>query len=194
MTDSTRPALFLDRDGTLIADVPYLADPTRVQLLPGAAELVQAANRIGWPVVIVTNQSGIARGLISEAQYHAVADRVVALLAANGGHVTATYYCPHEPSITGSCPCRKPAIGMYRSAAKDHGLTLAESVYVGDRWRDVAAAAATGGIGLFMAGVETTAEDHRLLDEAAAGGARVHRVTDLVAARRFLPDGAAARA
>jgi len=163
-------ALFLDRDGTLIADVPYLADASLVRLLPGAGELVREANALGWPVVIVTNQSGIARRLITEAQYEAVAARVVSLLAAEGGKVTATYHCPHEPSMTGPCDCRKPASGMYRQAARNLALSLESSVYIGDRWRDVAAAAEAGGIGLLIAGVETT------FDEAVARGARLHRI------------------
>ena len=169
-------ALFLDRDGTLIADVPYLADASLVRLLPGAGELVREANALGWPVVIVTNQSGIARRLITEAQYEAVAARVVSLLAAEGGKVTATYHCPHEPSMTGPCDCRKPASGMYRQAARNLALSLESSVYIGDRWRDVAAAAEAGGIGLLIAGVETTPDDQRQFDEAVARGARLHRI------------------
>jgi histidinol-phosphate phosphatase family protein len=180
------PALFLDRDGTLIADVPYLADPTCVRLLPGAGALVREANTVGWPVVIVTNQSGIARRLISEAQYDAVAGRVVALLAAEGATVTATYHCPHEPSITGPCDCRKPATGMYRRAARELGLALDASVYVGDRWRDVAAAVETGSIGLLIPGVETSPDDHAQFDDAVARGARLHRIGALEDARAFL--------
>jgi histidinol-phosphate phosphatase family protein len=185
MTSGT-PALFLDRDGTLIADVPYLADASLVRLLPGAGALVREANALGWPVVIVTNQSGIARQLITAAQYQEVAARVEALLAVEGGTVAATYHCPHEPSITGPCDCRKPATGMYRQAARELTLALGSSVYIGDRWRDVAAAVETGGFGLMIPGVQTNAEDLEQFAEAAARGARLHRIGSLREALAFL--------
>ena len=179
---SGAPALFLDRDGTLIADVPYLADAALVRLLPGAGALVRDANARGWPVVIVTNQSGIARQLITSTQYQEVAARVETLLADEGGTVTATYHCPHEPSITGPCDCRKPATGMYRQAAAEHNLALDTSVYIGDRWRDVAAAVETGGIGLMIPGVETNVDDQAQFDDAVARGARLYRIGSLLEA------------
>ncbi len=154
-----RPALFLDRDGTLIADAHYLADASRVALLPDAAAAVQRANAAGVPVVIVTNQSGIARGLITLAQYEATRDRTVALLGAAGAQVLATYHCPHWADVTGPCDCRKPGLGMYRQAAQAHDLDLARSAYIGDRWRDVQPALATGGIGMLVPGIETPAGD-----------------------------------
>jgi histidinol-phosphate phosphatase family protein len=156
---SRRPALFIDRDGTLIADAHYLADASRVTLLPDAAAAVQRANAAGVPVVIVTNQSGIARGLITPAQYEATRERTVALLADAGAHVLATYHCPHWAEVTGPCDCRKPGLGMYRQAARDHGLALDRSAYIGDRWRDVQPAIATGGVGILVPGVETPDAD-----------------------------------
>jgi D-glycero-D-manno-heptose 1,7-bisphosphate phosphatase len=155
----SRPALFIDRDGTLIEDAHYLADARRVRLLPTAVEAVRAANAAQVPVVIVTNQSGIGRGLITKAQYEAVRDRTVALLAAEGAQVLATYHCPHAPDLTGACDCRKPAIGMYEAAARDHGFALANSGYIGDRWRDVQPALTTGGVGALVPGRETPAAD-----------------------------------
>jgi histidinol-phosphate phosphatase family protein len=155
----SRPALFLDRDGTLIEDAHYLADPRRVRLLPTAVEAVRAANAAEVPVLIVTNQSGIARGLITVAQYEAVRDRTVALLAAEGAQVLATYHCPHSPDVSGPCRCRKPGIGMYEQAARDHGVALAASGYIGDRWRDVQPAIVTGGVGAMVPGRETPAAD-----------------------------------
>jgi histidinol-phosphate phosphatase family protein len=159
MTDGSRSALFIDRDGTLIADAHYLADASLVKLLPGAATAVQRANSAGVPVVIITNQSGIARGLITQAQYDAVRDRTVALLAAQGAEVLATYHCPHPASTPPVCACRKPGIGMYQQAAREHGLSLAHSGYIGDRWRDVQPAIATGGVGVLVPGIETPAND-----------------------------------
>lgn len=156
---SARPALFIDRDGTIIADAHYLSDASRVVLLPTAVEAIRAANDADVPVIIVTNQSGIARGMITEAQYAATRDRTVALLAAQGAQVLATYHCPHWPDVSGPCDCRKPGLGMYRDAARDHGLALSRSAFIGDRWRDVQPALTAGGLGVFVPGVESPATD-----------------------------------
>ena len=156
---TTVPALFIDRDGTLIADAHYLADASRVQLLPGAATAVARANAAQVPVVVVTNQSGIARGLITTAQYEAVRDQTNALLSGNGAAVLATYHCPHWGHPKEPCECRKPGLGMYREAAAAYQLDLMRSAYIGDRWRDVQPALATGGIGILVPGVETPAAD-----------------------------------
>ena len=159
MESAPVPALFIDRDGTIIADAHYLADASRVQLLPGAAAAVADANAAQVPVVVVTNQSGIARGLITIAQYEAVRDRTVTLLRAGGASVLATYHCPHWGHPKQPCECRKPGLGMYREAAATHRLNLAQSAYIGDRWRDVQPALATDGIGILVPGVETPAAD-----------------------------------
>ncbi|QJR35449.1 HAD-IIIA family hydrolase [Gemmatimonas groenlandica] len=153
------PALFIDRDGTLIADAHYLADANRVQLIPGAAAAVAKANAAQVPVVVVTNQSGIARGLITTFQYEAVRDRTNALLSADGAAVLATYHCPHWGHPKEPCECRKPGLGMYREAAAAYALDLAHSAYIGDRWRDVQPALATGGIGILVPGIETPSAD-----------------------------------
>ncbi len=153
------PALFIDRDGTLIADAHYLADASRVQLIPGAAAAVAKANAAQVPVVVVTNQSGIARGLITTFQYEAVRDRTNALLSAEGAAVLATYHCPHWGHPKEPCECRKPGLGMYREAAAAYALDLMHSAYIGDRWRDVQPALATGGIGILVPGIETPAAD-----------------------------------
>ena len=156
---SPAPALFIDRDGTLIADAHYLADASRVQLLQGAAAAVANANAAQVPVVVVTNQSGIARGLITTSQYEAVRDRTNALLRAGGAAVLATYHCPHWGHPKELCECRKPGLGMYREAAAAYQLDLMRSAYIGDRWRDVQPALATGGIGILVPGIETPAAD-----------------------------------
>lgn len=158
----TRPALFIDRDGTLIADAHYLADAQLVQLLPATGAAVRLARAAGVPVVIVTNQSGIARGLITPAQYEATRNRTESLVEAEGGAVLRTYHCPHLPEVGGACDCRKPGLGMYQQAAREHGLDLARSAYIGDRWRDAQPALATGGLGILVPGRETPADDvHR---------------------------------
>ena len=154
-----RPALFLDRDGTLIADAHYLADPSLVRLLRGAGAAVARANAAGVLTIIVTNQSGIARGLITPAQYEAVRAQTDALLLRQGARVDATFHCPHWPAISGPCDCRKPLLGMYNQADAAFGIDLARSAYVGDRWRDVEPAQKTGGFGVLVPGVETEEAD-----------------------------------
>ncbi|MDZ7779423.1 MAG: HAD family hydrolase [Gemmatimonadota bacterium] len=147
---SARPAVFLDRDGTLIRERSYLADPDDVELVPGAIEALHALREAGWPYVIVTNQSGIARGLYSEAAYRAVADRLQSVLEDAGVPPAATRYCPHHPDHTGPCDCRKPATGMYRRAAAEANLSLAGSYYVGDKLTDVLPARSLGGRGVLV--------------------------------------------
>ena len=153
-TDATpavlRPALFLDRDGTIITDEHYLNDADRVRLMPGAASSIARANQAGIPVVIITNQSGIGRGMITQEQYDAVAERLIALLASDGAQVDATYYCPDHPNFPESESCRKPGMQMYRKAADDLELDLARSAYVGDKWRDVQPALTAGGLGILV--------------------------------------------
>ncbi len=160
---SKRSALFVDRDGTIIADTHYLSDADRVRLLEGAASALSRANAAGVAVVVVTNQSGIARGLISPSQYEGVRLRMENLLQASGATIDATFHCPHLPEISGPCNCRKPALGMYEMAAEALDLDLARSAYIGDKWRDVMPALSTGGMGVLVAGGETPASD---IDEA----------------------------
>lgn len=142
-----RPAVFLDRDGTVIVEADYLADPAGVELIEGADAAIRRLKRAGLAVVLVTNQSGIARGLYDEADYRAVAARLEEVLRSRGAAPDATYWCPHHPDFSGPCDCRKPATGMYRRAARDLGLDLAASWYVGDKPSDVRPAATLGGEG-----------------------------------------------
>ncbi|HYW31328.1 MAG TPA: HAD-IIIA family hydrolase [Gemmatimonas sp.] len=184
-----RRALFLDRDGTLIADAHYLSDPAGVRLLPGAAAAVAEANAAGVLVIVVTNQSGIARGLITAAQYEATRERTVALLAAKGARVDATFHCPHWPETTGPCDCRKPGLGMYRQAAAQFGIALDVAGYIGDRWRDVQPARETGGIGVLVPGGETPEDD---VETARVHlGPRVHIAASVTEAVRLALAGLA---
>lgn len=147
---SGRPAVFLDRDGTLIEDRHYLRDPGHVRLLPGAAEAVRKLNDAGLPAVVVTNQSGIARGLLTEDQYQASVRRVDELLKAESARIDAHYHCPHLPEVSGACECRKPGLVLYRRAAADLGLDLERSWWIGDRLRDIETAARFGGRGILV--------------------------------------------
>jgi histidinol-phosphate phosphatase family protein len=156
-----RPAAFLDRDGTIIRDAAYVRDPADVELLPGAADAIRRLNDARVPVIVVTNQSGIARGLLTQQDYERVSSRIATMLAAEGAHIDATYVCPHFPDITGPCECRKPALKLYRDATRDHALDPARSLFVGDRWRDVAPAAALGGRAIMLDVASTPDEDRR---------------------------------
>lgn len=147
--------MFFDRDGTLIADEHYVRDPERVRLLAGAATAVRRVNDAGLAVVVVTNQSGIARGMYTEADYERVRDRANALLGELGARVDATYHCPHHPDFGPACACRKPGIALFQQAASEHALDLARSAFVGDRLRDVQPAARFGAFGVLVPSADT---------------------------------------
>ena len=149
---SGRRAVFLDRDGTLIEDVSYLRNPEQVRLLPGAADAVRRLNEAGLLAIVATNQSGIARGILTEQDYAAAEARVDALLADREARLDAHYHCPHLPEITGPCLCRKPGPLLYEQAAERFGLDLAACWWVGDRLRDVEAARGFGGRGILLDG------------------------------------------
>ncbi len=134
----TFDAVFVDRDGTLIRDPGYLSDPRDVELLPGAAEGIRLLNGMGIPVIVVTNQSGIGRGLFPERRFLEVQAELERQLAARGARLDGTYFCPHDPE-RGPCDCRKPGAGLFRRAARAHGLRLHRCLYLGDRPRDLLA-------------------------------------------------------
>jgi D-glycero-D-manno-heptose 1,7-bisphosphate phosphatase len=145
-----RPALFLDRDGTINVDTVHVSHPDTVRLIPGAAAAIARVNAAGIPVIVISNQSGIGRGLFTVEEYERVRTRIDELLAAEGAHVLATYYCPHSPDTESGCECRKPGPALYRQAAAEHGLDLARSWYVGDRLRDIQPARTFGGRGVLV--------------------------------------------
>lgn len=180
---SGRPAVFLDRDGTLIREADYLADPEGVALLPGVPRALAALREAGYALVVVTNQSGIARGLYTAEDYRRVAERLDAVLSAAGVPVDATYHCPHHPDFGGPCDCRKPSLGMHRQAARELGLDLARSWYVGDKPSDVIPASATGGRGILVrTGYGRSAEDEGVVPPGVAV------LDDLEEAARFIAD------
>ena len=142
-------AVFLDRDGTLIEEVGYLDRPARVELYPYSADAIRALNRAGLRIVMVTNQSGVARGFFTEAVVHAVHAHIEGLLAGAGAHIDAYYYCPHHPDgkVPGyaqACDCRKPGRALVDRAVREFGVDPARSFVVGDRWVDVALAHTIG--------------------------------------------------
>jgi D-glycero-D-manno-heptose 1,7-bisphosphate phosphatase len=152
---SRRAAVFLDRDGTIIVDHHYIAQPEQVALLPGAARAVKRLNDAGLPIVVVTNQSGIGRGYFTRAEYDRVHARMVELLAAEGARIEAAYMCPHHPDVDGPCECRKPGSLLYRQAAEEHGLDVRQSWLIGDNARDVMPARTLGARGILIPTHET---------------------------------------
>jgi histidinol-phosphate phosphatase family protein len=162
----SRPAAFLDRDGTIIHDVEYIRDPNDVSLIDGAAAAVRRLNDAGIPVVVITNQSGIARGWVTAGDYEAVQARVDARLREAGARIDASYMCPHHPDITGPCECRKPGTLLFRRAATEHDLDLSRSAYIGDRWRDAAPSIALGGLGIVVPAPSTPPEDRQRAAES----------------------------
>ena len=172
-------AVFFDRDGTLIEEKAYLSDPEQVVLLPGVATALTDLRKAGFTLVVVTNQSGIARGLYSEDEYRTVAKRLDDLLAESGSPVDATMYCPHHPDFGPVCECRKPATGMYQRAASELGLDLADSYYVGDKVLDVTPSLELGGVGVLV----RTGYD---VDESAQMPVDTAVVDDLMEAARLI--------
>ncbi|MGH7615412.1 MAG: D-glycero-alpha-D-manno-heptose-1,7-bisphosphate 7-phosphatase [Gemmatimonadales bacterium] len=146
----SRGAAFLDRDGTIVHDPGFLHDPDAVQLLAGAAGAIRRLNDAGWLVVTISNQSGIARGLYTEADYHVLQRRLDELLAADGARIDAAFFCPHHPEVTGPCACRKPGTKLFKDARRALGIDFARSWFVGDRPSDVAPARVLGGHGLLV--------------------------------------------
>jgi D-glycero-D-manno-heptose 1,7-bisphosphate phosphatase len=143
--DGHRPAAFLDRDGTLIEERNYLSDPDEVVLLAGAAEALRRLRDAGYALVVVTNQSGIARGYFSLADLLAVQARMSELLEAEGIRLDGVWYCPHHPEFSGPCDCRKPGLRLFREAAETLELDTGRSVFIGDRIHDILPAVRLGG-------------------------------------------------
>jgi D-glycero-D-manno-heptose 1,7-bisphosphate phosphatase len=145
-----RRAAFLDRDGTIIEDTGFVRDADGVVLIRGSADAIRKLNEAGWVVVVVTNQSGIARQLFTTKDYDAVAARLDVLLAERGARIDATYMCPHHPDVTGPCDCRKPGLKHYLAAAEQFGVDFTKSIFVGDRMSDLEPAKSLGGTGILV--------------------------------------------
>ena len=148
-------AIFLDRDGTLNEEVGYITDPSQFRLYDFAAEAVRRINQAGRLAIVLTNQSGIARGLYDEAFLGEVHAGMQAALARADARIDGIYYCPHHPEIGAPpyrqpCDCRKPKPGMMLRAAREFDLDLASCVMIGDRYGDVATAHAAGARGVLL--------------------------------------------
>jgi D-glycero-D-manno-heptose 1,7-bisphosphate phosphatase len=166
-------AVFLDRDGTLIDEVGYLDRPDRIALYPWSIDAIRTLNRVGIRVIMVSNQSGIARGFFTEGQLAEIHEHLAVLLAAGGAHLDAYYYCPHHPdgriaAFTRVCDCRKPGGGLVERAVAEFGIEPRQSFTVGDRWVDVALARTVGARGVLVRTGYGAIEETRPPDGLAA--------------------------
>jgi D-glycero-D-manno-heptose 1,7-bisphosphate phosphatase len=133
VTTDGQAAVFFDRDGTLMRDVDYCADPAKVEVFAGASEALRRLKAHGFKIVVITNQSGIGRGYLTTEDFRAVERELESQLGA--GIIDATYFCPHLPAD--ECFCRKPETGLIRAAATEHGIDLTKSYFVGDKDSDI---------------------------------------------------------
>ena len=150
-----QPAVFLDRDGTLNVDAGYLDCKERLILFPWSVESVRLLRRAGYAVVVVTNQSGVARGMVEESFVEEVHQIIQSQLADIGEALDGHYYCPPDRSASVAefrvdCECRKPKPGMVTRAARDLGLDVERSVVIGDKWSDICLAKQAGARGVLV--------------------------------------------
>jgi D-glycero-D-manno-heptose 1,7-bisphosphate phosphatase len=154
-TRNPRPAIFIDRDGTINEDIGYASHPDEIVIYSFAAEAIRLAGDAGFKVIIVTNQSGIARGLYDEAMLATIHEKLIGELQREGAQIDAIYYCPHHPRIGNEsykkdCACRKPQIGMLERAAREHHINLEKSFVIGDKASDINLATNAGARGVLV--------------------------------------------
>lgn len=167
-----KPAIYIDRDGVVVELIDYLNQIDQVVLMPGIADAIRAVNQAKVLLVIITNQSGVARGLLTEATLGEIHARIKALLAEQGAHVDAIYYCPHHPDIGNptyrrKCDCRKPAPGLLLRAADDMDIDLSRSVMIGDHLSDIEAGHRAGVARTFLVLTGHGAESQRHLSDVS---------------------------
>ena len=143
-----RRAAFLDRDGTICEEMGYVNHMDRLRIFPFAAAAIRQLNEAQVPVIVVTNQSGVARDIFPESLVHQVHQKMIAELSAGGARVDAIYFCPHKTED--ACECRKPNPGLLERAAGDHALDLSASWVVGDRYADLEMGYAAGARGILV--------------------------------------------
>lgn len=157
-------ALFLDRDGVVNVEKNYLHKPEDVEFVEGIVEVCRAYQEKGYLVIIVTNQSGIARGYYSEEDFYHLSRWMIERMEELGVTITKIYHCPHHEEISGACDCRKPEPGMLLSAQKDYGIDMASSVMIGDSERDITAARRAGvGTSILLSAIAASSEADRIV-------------------------------
>lgn len=196
MTPALRPAVFVDRDGTLTKEGEWIRHPEALELVSGAGEAVRALHQAGYAVVLYSNQSAVARGMIDEQELSSIHAGLQALLERNGDRLDALYSCPHHPTegvgrYRTVCDCRKPKPGLILRAQRELGLDLARSWCVGDMERDLAAGAAAGVRGILVATGKGASERARMQRDGRAPEVYVADIG--AAARHILEQGSPAR-
>lgn len=182
------PGLFLDRDGTVNEEVGFLSSPDDLQLIPGSAEAIRQANECGFKVFVITNQSGVGRGFLTEEQLLRIHETLLTRLAGLNAHIDAIYYCPHHPEAVTeryrvACDCRKPGLGMLKKAAEEFGVDLRRSFVVGDRMVDIQSAHNCGATPILV----LTGYGHEELELCRERGVEVpHVAPDLRAAMELI--------
>lgn len=191
-----RRAVFLDRDGTLNEDLGYVYRKEDWRWLPGVVETLKRLRAADYMLVVVSNQSGLARGMYGRDDLRTLEEWITADLAKRGAHIDAWRYCPHLPEITGPCACRKPQPGLLLDAARDLHIDLAQSWMIGDQMRDVQAGMAAGCrcILLRRAGTSELPAQVTTLPHLAAAGLHIlaptYRTAKLTWLKRHTHDGA----
>ena len=177
-------AIFFDRDGTVNVEKDYIVSPDQVELIPGALEAFTMAKKRGFRIFVVSNQSGIARGIATETQVSRVNERLEELVAIAGIRFDGIYFCPHLPTISGRCTCRKPGRGMVDRALERFDVDLANWFVVADRMLDMGLAHNIGATGILVRTGYGTIEEKQL----PSGGGPHHIVADILAAVNLIVD------
>ena len=177
-------AIFIDRDGTINLDVRYLNDPNRLQIHPGVARGIRMLSDRGFKVVVITNQSGIARGYFTRETLYRIHERMMSELAGAGARIDAIYYCPHRPEE--NCDCRKPRTGMFNKAIRELNIDPCISYTVGDRILDIQAGKSVGCVTVLVP--EKGREDEAQRELQNSSIAPDHICADFLSAARWILD------
>src|SRR5919106_5893166 len=174
-----RRFIVLDRDGTLIEEREYLSQPEQVTLIPGAALAVRELQQMGFGLVVITNQSGLGRGIFDQAQLDRIHERFKQLLHREGVWLDGIYVCPHKPDD--NCACRKPRLGLLQKAARELGFNLANCIVIGDKACDIEMGHGAGALTFLVrtgygAQVENEAAADFVVDDLAAATASIRRL------------------
>lgn len=142
ISDKSKPAIFLDRDGTIIKEVGYIDSPEKISLIPRADEAIRSLQESGFKIIVVSNQSGVAHGYFDEDTVRLINERVSDIFASKSAVIDAFYFCPHHPDFGNQdykkdCECRKPKPGMILQAVEEHRIDLSNSIMIGDKFTDV---------------------------------------------------------